>query len=445
MKALGWKPGITNNHSSIVLGVTFMKRTFVTLFVLLGLVAGLFGYAMPAHAAGVNWFADPIFTDAGQTVTLNIKVDTDQPIIGWQADVKFNPSVVRLNSWTEDVSWFKAAALAAGGDTFRVAGTINNTAGSLVNASVAGLGFPASVGATGAGTIANLSFTALADGNSPITFENVCLVATNNTCISGATISASFIQVGAAPRLEIASINFTPTGNQGAQFKATITVRNVGSYYAGDDDLVWSITNATGGTPVSPIEMPEILAGASYSFDIVGFELDQGAQNAVLTASISMFGATASSTYSPVSSSGNTEINASVGAFLMITPDASVDFGSLALGNNTMPGNLNVKCNTNYQVDVYDNGSTNWQMTEWNGTGFGTRKLSETLKIASAQKLVTAGAPANLVIGGVAGQSGDAGQDYPLTYSQVLKYADPVLTAGSSYRLVLTFNGYVTL
>jgi hypothetical protein len=430
-----------------------MKRTFVALFVMMALVAGLFGSAMPSAAAGTTLSTDPVFVDAGNTnVAVAVKIDTDQQIVGWQMDVTFPSSIVTLDtpagvSWAEDTTWLKAAALAAGGDTFRVAGSVSNAAptGSLRNAAVSGLGFPAGTGATGVGQIAILNFNAIANGKAQLTFENVCLVLPNNTCAPGVVLAPSYIQVGPAPILSVSAISFSPTGLAGQQFKASITVANTASAaYPGGDPLSWSITNATGGAPASPVSLPAIGANDSYSFELTGFQLNSGAQNATLSVSIPAFGTSRNAVYSPVSDSGQTPVDATFGAFIDITPDTAINFGALALGPNYTYGNLNVKCNTSYQVDVYDNVNA-WKMTEFNGTAYGSRELIESLHLVSAQHDVAAGTPAALVSGFVSGQSGDAGQDFPLTYSQMLRYADPLLPGGSSYHTVLVFNGYVTL
>lgn len=427
-----------------------MKRTFVALFVLMALLASLLGSTTPATAAGVTiYFEAPIYTEVGQTVTANVRINTDEPILGWQIDVYYDGTKVRLNNWTEDESWFKAQFLAKFpiGDTFRVAGfgAINSNSGFLQGATVAGLGYLPGQGAEGDGRIANINFLAQANGRVNLTFGDVCIVRTNNTCIPGVVKTPSFIQIGPAPIVSVSSIVFSPTGAAGQEFKATVSVANTAAAaYPGGDPLNWSITNATGGAPASPITLPAIGANSSYTFEITGLLLNTGAQNAVMTVSVPAFSSSRNATYSPVSDSGQTIVDATFGAFIDITPDTNINFGALALGANSKAGNLNVKCNTSYQVDVYDNTNA-WKMTEFNGTTYGARKLSESLSVASAQRTVTAGTPAMLVSGGVAGQVGDAGQNFPLTYSQSLRYSDPLLPAGSMYRTVLLYNGYVTL
>jgi hypothetical protein len=433
-----------------------MKRMLVTLAVLLGLFAAMFGAAVPTFAAGTTLSTDPKFVNAGDVFTVAIKINTDQQIIGWQADVSYNSALVTLatpagSSWTEDATWLKAAALAAGGDTFRVSGTVSNAAptGSLVGASVAGLGFPAGTGATGIGTLATLNFTAVSNGKAQLTFSNVCLVLPNNSCYAGTIVAPSYIQVGPAPQLQVSAITFTPTGAAGQQFKATVSVSNIAAAaYPGGDPVTFSVTNATPAVPTT-VTLPAIGANASTSFDVTGLTLNAGAASSVFTANIAAFGASRNGTYSPVSSNGQTTVDATTTATLTITPDTAVSFGALKLGQNSVAGNLNVKSNTSYQVDVYDNDPTTaWHLTEWTGAAYKTPspfKLTETLSIVYATTTVTAGTPAKLVAGTVAGQNGDLGQNWPLTYVQALHVADPLLPAGETYHIVLTFNGYVTL
>jgi hypothetical protein len=417
----------------------------VSILVLAAIVAALFASAVPAFAAGTILSTDPKFINAGDTVVVDLKINTDQKIIGWQADVSYNPAVVKLNSWTEDTSWLKAYAVANGGDSFRVAGTINNTTGNLIGASVAGLGIPAGQGATGSGVLGNLSFTALANGKAQLTFANVCLVLPNNTCLATQTLSPSFIQVGPAPQLQVSSVVFTPAGNQGQIFNAKVTVANVAAAaYPGGDQMTFAVTNATPASPAA-VTLPAIGANASASFDLTGLTLNAGAQNATLVATIAAFVASKSGVYSPVSDSANTNVDANFGAFLKIAPDAAISFGSLALGDNTKAGSVNVKCNTNYEVDVYDNNASTWHMTEWDGAAFKSIKLADPMHIISAQSDVTAASAAMLVTGGVAGQSGDAGQTHNLTYKQTVHYADPLLPAGETYHLIVTFNAFVTM
>jgi hypothetical protein len=264
----------------------------------------------------------------------------------------------------------------------------------------------------------------------------------NNMLPPAVVLAPKWVQVGPGPNLAM-SIAFVPHGT-GQTFDATVTVTNNGGSASDPDEVSLSLTN-TDPAASTDCTVPSLAVGGTFSCGITNAALATGASNSVATAVLSDFGTTKTSTYSPVSDGGQTLVDASFGAFLDITPDAQVDFPPLVLGANSTSGNLNVKCNTDYQVDLFDNGTTAWHMTQFDGTAFKSIKLIETMHVASTQNDVTFGAPAKLVTGGVAGQVADAGQDFPLTYEQVLKYADPLLPSGETYHLVLTLNAYVTL
>ena len=138
-------------------------------------------------------------------------------------------------------------------------------------------------------------------------------------------------------------------------------------------------------------------------------------------------------------------MDASFGAFLDLTTPDLVTFPSLALGANSVASSLNVKCNTNYAVEVSN--ANGWKMAEWNGTAFvpSGRSLKNAMSITADGRTVTAGSPSLLVDGGVAGQNGMAGEDYAFTLAQQLEYADPMLPSGRSYHLIMEFLAYVTL
>jgi hypothetical protein len=125
-----------------------------------------------------------------------------------------------------------------------------------------------------------------------------------------------------------------------------------------------------------------------------------------------------------------------------------VTFAPLQLGKNYVSGNLNVKCNASYEVDVVDkNPLTAWHMTEWTGAAYkaGGYRLHNPLQVISAQNDVTAGTPATLVVGTLSGQTPDSGQNFNLTYEQTLRNTDAALPIGETYHLVLTYVAYITV
>lgn len=249
------------------------------------------------------------------------------------------------------------------------------------------------------------------------------------------------------PHLQITALGFVPHGT-GQTFDVVYTITNNGGSACDPDTTLLSVTNAT-PTGLTHV-VPSLAVGASVSFTDTNETLNAGAQNAPVTLLLQNVNVSRNATYSRVTSTGNSNVDATFSAFLLIAPPLAVSFPPLAIGPNTLTGQtFNVKSNTNYEVDLFDaNANTNGHLSEWNGTSFvpSGKQLTDPLNVASSQHTVLVSTSlATLVTGGVAGQSGDAGQNFSLTFNQQLHYADALLPAGESYHLVVTFNGFVTL
>lgn len=438
---------------------TLTLRKYLPFILILALLAGLFGQATQSVVAApgdvvFSWTLPSGQINPGQTfsIPLNVTVRPGVPYTGTQFDISFNPAVVRLDS----VTWGNFINPANCNNNLAVFQfvnnpTINNAAGTATNFAFAAIGVPVGQGCTGSGVVLTLNFTALAVGLSQTAVSNIITTYGPAAAPAGDTTFPGFNQyVGAAPRLVVRSVTFEPAGGNppGSSFNVNVTVENTGGV-ASPNNVNMQVTTDGNSTPASQtVLVPSIPGGAQITVALTGYQMVAGQSSSVVTATIPDFSTSASSTYSPVSSEGQTQISATFGAFIRITPDALIDFGRLQLGVNTKPGNINVKCNTNYQVDVFDRNPTNWQMSEYFNNAFvpGGRRLGEPLSVTADafSRTVTRGTPPLLITGGVAGQSGDDGQNFALTYSQRLRYADPLLPAGRTYHLVLTFNGYVT-
>jgi len=389
----------------------------------------------------------PRNANPGDTFTLPLNITTASGFSGiraYQFNFAFDATRLQVNSVTD--GGFLATAGAGCTVIQALPPTINNISGTVTVPGWAILGCTGSA-AAGTGVLANISFTVkptASNGQAPLTMSNVVLADVNAVAIPAANvaINSTYIQVGPGPDLRVSALGFQPIGT-GSSFNVQFTIANQGGAASAADVVTVASTGTT--TPTQSVNLGPIAAGASQSFTLPNYSLATGAQSAAFVVTIQSNQQSRSATYSPVSSNGQTPVDASFGAFLQITPPSQVNFGQLHLGSNVVTGTLNVKSNTNYQVDLYDNGTTVWHMTEWNGTTFGARRLSDPLHVQSGVRDVTAGTPPALVTGGVAGQSGDAGQDFGLNFVQALHYADPLLPSGSTYHLVLTFNGYVTL
>jgi hypothetical protein len=436
-----------------------MKRT-ISILVLAALVASLLVSVVPAFAAGplatslslaVSYPNGQAYANVGDNVTVTLKINTNDEIDSWQAGMGWTPAAdVAMTAQADDTSWLLAQALTQNANFSDAYQKGAASSGSMTPAgnAILGSGF---TGATGDGSLAEYTFKAEALGKVNLTLNSVIVEdIVNGTAgpISSVPVTGASIQVGVAPVLAVQSVSFTPGANQGQQFSASVVVADITtSAYAGGDEIDFALTGATPAVPVSQT-LPALAGNGQTVINLTGLTLNSGSTNASLTATIPAFNnASNSGTYSPVSSTGTTPVDASFGAFIKITPDSHVVFASLALGSNTVTGTLNVKCNTDYEVDLSDQGTTSWHMAAYNGTAYVTpaTSLTDPLSVASAQNTVDSNSTTKLVTGGVSGQQPDAGQNYPMTYSQNLHYQDPLLAAGETYHLVLTYNGYVTL
>jgi hypothetical protein len=264
------------------------------------------------------------------------------------------------------------------------------------------------------------------------------------------TLNNKYVQVGPGPNLQITALGFVPHGN-GTTFDIFYTVTNNGGSASDPDTVNMSLT---GATPTSASHALAALApSASATFTDTNETLT--GVNAPVTVNLATFGGSRSSTYSNVTSNGNTPVDANFGAFLHLTAPVTATFPALHLGANGLDdGNMNIQSNTNYAVTVQDAnpsaGAQAGHMTEWNGTAFVApyRQLHDALSVISP--LVPAGlslsaSPQQIQTGTVAGQNLDAGQNFDIQFSQNLHYSDPLLTGGETYHVVVLFNSYVTL
>lgn len=113
-------------------------------------------------------YVDPVrqTADVGDTVTVTIKVNDVTDLYVFQFDITFDPNVL------EAVSISEGDFLSSHGATTGLAGTIDNTLGTITGITCALTG---ATGATGSGTLATVTFNALADGTSNIVLSNVVL------------------------------------------------------------------------------------------------------------------------------------------------------------------------------------------------------------------------------------------------------------------------------
>jgi len=115
--------------------------------------------------------ADPVLSvpfvpvGVGDTFTIPISITGATEVTSWQFDLAYNPSIVKATDVAE------GPFMSAFGLTLFAAGVINNVTGLISLVADAYVDLPPDP--SGSGVLANIEFTALEPGVSPLTFANV--------------------------------------------------------------------------------------------------------------------------------------------------------------------------------------------------------------------------------------------------------------------------------
>jgi len=119
-----------------------------------------------SEANPVPFLSAPFVTvHIGDTFTIPISITGATDVTSWQFDLAYNPAIVKANSVTE------GPFMSAFGATLFTPGVINNVTGLISLVADAYVDLPPDP--SGTGVLANIEFTALAPGVSPLTFANV--------------------------------------------------------------------------------------------------------------------------------------------------------------------------------------------------------------------------------------------------------------------------------
>jgi hypothetical protein len=431
-----------------------MKRfNVLSIFVLVAMIAGMLGFAAPVLAAGPS-LTTPVFSaqTVGSTVTVPVSIDTGTgAILGWGFNLAWNPAVLSLTSWTEGpfLSSAAAAVLPAGtASTFRVGGTINNTAGTLVGATVAGLGFPAGTGVTGAGVIANLTFTVIGAGKANFAFSNVLIPNQANTNVgTGYLLAPGGFRAGPSPVLAVKSVAFTPASGSMTTSAVVTIVNNGAAMVAGDDTSVTvAMTNTTPAATVTSVV--SLLAANATTTITLPATITAGQTSSHLTVSDTVYGITGAADYfASITSTQPVTVDATFNTTMTLTvASGAISFNPLALGLNQQYSGMTVTSNANTWT-VSAAVTNGWKLSEWNGTAFvaGGKKLADPLGLYAfrgtvAAGSITTGVDGVLTSGVVAGQSLDAGEAFNLTYQQTRHVGDGVVTSPNTYHAVVTLT-----
>jgi hypothetical protein len=141
----------------------------------------------------------------GTTFTVNVLINSDQPVKGAQAAVEFNKNVLSVVSTTNKGKLFGDYVVANGGTTednivTSPSGSITNanTNGYTADLGVAIVDMPALPGPTPDGAIFwTLTFQAIAEGDSDLNLLNGTIADSDGTVIDTATFTSGHVHVGA--------------------------------------------------------------------------------------------------------------------------------------------------------------------------------------------------------------------------------------------------------
>ncbi len=138
-----------------------------------GWVSGYFGFAPDAEytvlspGTRFNLSTNPTQIRKGDAFTLRLNAADITDLAGWQTDIAFDPALLKVNgaSGINEGNFLKQG----NGRTFFQKGTIKNKQGSVTGIKSARI---SRGGATGAGRLLSIRFTALANGQGRVVFRN---------------------------------------------------------------------------------------------------------------------------------------------------------------------------------------------------------------------------------------------------------------------------------
>ena len=123
----------------------------------------------PAFADPIISIQPPVSTPlVGSLFDVLVDVSSITDLFAYQFDISFDPAILSA------VGTAEGGFLATGGSTFFTPGSIDNTTGTVTFTSASLVG--ALSGVTGSGTLATMTFSALALGSSALDLSNVILL-----------------------------------------------------------------------------------------------------------------------------------------------------------------------------------------------------------------------------------------------------------------------------
>ena len=389
----------------------------------------------------------------GAPFTVNLAINTNQHVGGWQVNVDFDASKMQYTGATEGnfLKNYATSDNAATGFCI-IAPTIDNVNGHVTNLTCAIFGGTLKGGATGSGTLCTLAFTANPGVNNyaSITPSSVVISDNSGNTIPGTTVTGGTVAIGNVPMPDLVVSALSAAKVSDTTYTITYTVTNQGNLGAGACSTSIVID---GGAPIT-LGCPALAGGASDTETTAAQTISGSSDTILVTADSANVVAesnegnnTRQITYALVGGSGTTIVNGNIAANLQLTVPGTIDPWNLVVGSNDLTGTLNVMCNTAWQVQVNDqNSTTAGHMTKWllsNGYDPSV-KLTAPLTVGCTTSVDLSGTPQTIVTGLTSGQSGNSGQNCTISFHQPVLYADPVLGGGYSYHIVVTFTASST-
>jgi hypothetical protein len=405
------------------------------------------------YAAGMYMYTSPDAMNKriGDEFDVNIVIDADRELLGAQAAIDFDETVLNIMSITHKGELFTNYVTANGGTVED--NIIEYPHGSISNANTTGqtgdLGVSiVGMGAQGptGGIFWTLHFKAIADGTSPITIVNEAMTDTAGNIIPGAIITGSTVTVGAAlPDLTVTTLTTSWEDPDAGSYYVQFTIKNIGTLAPSASSARLTID---GVAIESAIPVSALAANAQQVFELGPYTMSGESDTITVEANNTEAFAEITAdnnTLTTYLASTKTIIEGNIVSKIIMSVPASIVDWELQVGNNSITRNLNIKSNSDWVVNIKEDSIRDMlgHLTEWDGSSYLSRALANPLALSCDGKVIPylTADDQPLADGITADQNGDDGENFVVTFSQEVEFQDARLgsSAGTVYHLVITF------
>jgi hypothetical protein len=110
-----------------------------------------------------------------------------------------------------------------------------------------------------------------------------------------------------------------------------------------------------------------------------------------------------------------------------------------APGSYTKTGKLSVRSNANWMITAKEDGATGGYMTQWNENGYGSKKLSQPMKVRADEEVTMDTGAQTPITTGV--KTGSKSKEVNFAFTQDVTDKDTAQNSGYAYKMVVTFVG----